>query len=131
MSLLRRREMMAEAKQEKWDYEAYLTDSGQWFGKRCSAIVFDVHSEEQYQIEWSNCNTAGKYVYDMRKCGGQYLLIILHSPDGSADPSGMIEITIPSDGVLYVGIGNSANAENGSFNAACFDGDYIRIRKVG
>ena len=61
--------MMAETKQEEWDYEAYLTDSGQWYGARCPAIVFDVHSQEHYEIEWSNCNTASKYVYDMRKCG--------------------------------------------------------------
>lgn len=121
---------MAETKQEEWDYEAYLTDNGQWFGKRCPAIVFDVHSQERYLIEWSNCNTASKYVYDMRKCGGQYLLIISYSPDGSADPSGMIEITIPSDGVLYVGVGSNQSIEHGGFTAACFDGDYIRIRKV-
>lgn len=121
---------MAETKQEEWDYEAYLTDSGQWYGARCPAIVFDVHSQEHYEIEWSNCNTASKYVYDMRKCGGEYLLVKSYSPDGEADSSGSIEITIPSDGVLYVGIGFANNPENGSFNAAGFDGDYIRIRKV-
>lgn len=123
--------MMAETKQEEWDYEAYLTDSGQWFGKRCPAIVFDVHSQERYQIEWSNCNTANKYVYDMRKCGGEYLLIKSYSPDGSADSSGTVEVTIPSDGILYVGTGSNTSVENGGFNAAGFDGDYIRIRKVG
>lgn len=128
--LLRRRMMMEKIEKEEWDYEAYLTDTGQWYGKRCPAIVFEVHSQERYQIEWANCNTANKYVYDMRKCGGQYLLIISYSPDGSAESSGTIEIAIPSDGVLYVGIGNNSNAENGSFNAAGFDGDYIRIRKV-
>lgn len=127
---MRRRMIFTENKKSEWDYEAYLTDSGQWFGKRCSAIVFDVHSEEQYQIEWSNCNTVGKYVYDMRKCGGQYLLITSYSPDGSADPSGMIEITIPSDGVLYVGVSGNQNIEHGGINQSCFDGDYIRIRKV-
>ena len=122
---------MAETKQEEWDYEAYLTDSGQWYGKRCPAISFDVHSQERYQIEWSNCNTAGKYVYDMRKCGGKYLLIKSNSPDGNADLSGTVEVTIPSDGILYVGIGSNASVENGGFSESGFDGDYIRIRKVG
>ena len=122
---------MAETKQEEWDYESYLTDSGQWYGKRCPAIVFDVHSQERYQIEWSNCNTAGKYVYDTRKCGGQYLLIMSNSPDGNADSSGTVEVTIPSDGILYVGIGSNSSVENGGFSEAGFNGDYIRIRKIG
>lgn len=122
---------MAETKQEEWDYEAYLTDSGQWYGKRCPAIVFNVHSQERYEIEWSNCNTASKYVYDMRKCGGEYLLIMSYSPDGNADSSGTVEITIPDDGTLYVGVGSNQIIEHGWFQAACFDGDYIRIRKVG
>lgn len=128
--MLRRRAMMADTKQEEWDYEAYLTDSGQWYGKRCPAIVFNVHSQERYEIEWSNCNTANKYVYDMRKCGGEYLSIMSYSPDGNADSSGTVEITIPDDGTLYVGIGSNSNVENGGFYAAGFDGDYIRIRKV-
>lgn len=128
---MRRRMLMEENKKKEWDYEAYLTDSGQWFGKRCPAIVFDVHEQERYQIEWSNCNTATKYVYDMRKCGGQYLLVKSNSPDGSADPSGMIEIAIPSDGTLYVGCGSNIPVENGGINIAGFDGDYIRIRKIG
>ena len=123
--------MMEKIEKEEWDYEAYLTDTGQWYGKRCPAIIFEVHSQERYQIEWANCNTASKYVYDMRKCGGRYLLIMSNSPDGNADSSGSIEITIPSDGVLCVGIGSAANVENGGFNASGFDGDYIRIRKIG
>lgn len=123
--------LMEENKKKEWDYEAYLTDSGQWFGKRCPAIVFDVHSQERYQIEWSNCNTADKYVYDMRKCGGQYLLVKQNSPDGNADSSGTVEVTIPSDGTLYVGIGSNNPVENGGINIAGFDGDYIRIRKIG
>lgn len=122
--------IFTENKKSEWDYEAYLTDSGQWYGKRCPAIVFDVRAQDRYQIEWSNCNTANKYVYDMRKCGGQYLLVISYSPDGQAEPSGAIEITIPSDGVLYVGIGSNTSVENGGFNVAGFVGDYIRIRKV-
>lgn len=128
--MLRRRVITESKKQEEWDYESYLTDSGQWYGERCPAIVFDVHAQERYQIEWSNCNTTNKYVYDMRKCGGSYLLIKASTPDGEAEPSGSIEITIPSDGVLYVGIGSGTNAEDGSFNVAGFDGDYIRVRKV-
>ena len=122
---------MEETKQEEWDYEAYLTDSGQWYGKRCPAIVFNVHSQERYEIEWSNCNTASKYVYDMRKCGGEYLLVKSYSPGGNAETSGAVEITILLDGILYVGVGSNQIIEHGGFNAACFDGDYIRIRNVG
>lgn len=128
---MRRRMMMESKKQAEWDYEAYLTDSGQWYGKRCPAIVFNVHSQERYEIEWSNCNTTSKYVYDMKKCGGQYLLIKSNSPDGSADVSGTVEVTIPSDGILYVGVGSNQSVENGGFVAGGFDGDYIRIRKIG
>ena len=122
---------MADNIQEEWDYEAYLTDSGQWYGKRCPAIIFNVHSQERYEIEWSNCNTASKYVYDMRKCGGGYLLVKSYSPGGNAETSGVVEITILLDGILYVGVGSNQSIEHGGFNAACFDGDYIRIRNVG
>ena len=122
--------MMINNENDKWDYEAYLTDTGQWFGKRCPAIVFEVYTGEEYQIQWSNCNTASKYVYDMRKCSGQYLLVNSYSPDGTAEPSGNIKITIPSSGLLYVGIGSNTVAENGSLLQSGFDGDYIRVRKV-
>lgn len=43
--------------------------------------------------------------------------------------SGIVEIIIPSDGTLYVGVGSNANVAHGGYKAACFDGDYIRIRK--
>lgn len=114
-----------EEETSEWLYEAYLTDTGEWYGKRCPAIVFDVKQGEQYLIEWSNVRTQNKYIYDMRRCGGAYLL---YTPNQIAE-SGSIEIVIPSDGTLYVGVGSSANVANGGYNAACFDGDYIRIRK--
>lgn len=44
--------------------------------------------------------------------------------------SGSIEIVIPSDGTLYVGVGSNANVAHGGFVAACFDGDYIKIKKA-
>lgn len=47
-----------------------------------------------------------------------------------ADTSGTIEITIPSDGTLYVGVKSSTNVAHGGYNIACFDGDYIKIKKV-
>ena len=132
--MLRRRMMMAKTQEKasEWLYEAYLTDSGSWYGKRCPAIVLDVQQGERYLIEWSNCRTSGKYIYDMRKCGATYL--IYHSdPTGvdyaTHDVSGEIEIIIPADGTLYIGVGSNANVTHGDFAVACFDGNYIRIRK--
>lgn len=46
------------------------------------------------------------------------------------DTSGTIEITIPADGTLYVGVGSNAKLAHGGYNAACFDGDYIKIKKA-
>lgn len=92
---------------------------------RCPAIVFDVKQGEQYYIEWSNVRTANKYIYDMRRCGGAYLL---YNPNQLAE-SGSIEIIIPSDGTLYVGIGSNNNLKHGEINAPCFDGDWIKVRK--
>ena len=46
------------------------------------------------------------------------------------DTSGSIDITIPSDGTLYVGVGSNANVAHGGYGAACFDGDYIKIKKA-
>ena len=43
---------------------------------------------------------------------------------------GSIEIVIPSDGTLYVGVGSNANVAHGGYNTACFDGDYIKIKKA-
>ena len=111
---------------ETWDYESYLTDYGAWYGKRCPAIVIDVKQGEKYYIEWSNVRTQNKYIYDMRRCGGAYLL---YKPNQLAE-SGSIEIVIPSDGTLYVGVGSNANVAHGGYNAACFDGDYIKIKKA-
>ena len=111
---------------ETWDYESYLTDSGEWYGKRCPAIAFDVKQGERYYIEWSNARTTSKYFYDMRRCGGAYLLYV---PNQLAE-SGSIEIVIPSDGTLYVGVGSNANVAHGGFVAGCFDGDYIKIKKA-
>lgn len=115
----------------EWLYEAYLTDIGAWYGKRCPAIAFDVKRGERYYIEWSNVRTLSKYIYDMRRCGGMYKL---YSPivgdEYIPDTSGSIEITIPSDGTLYVGVGNNANVAHGGFVAGCFDGDYIKVRKM-
>lgn len=122
---LRRRLLNTQEETSEWLYEAYLTDSGDWYGKRCPAIVFNVKQGEQYLIEWSNVRTVNKYIYDMRRCGGAYLL---YNPNQLAE-SGSIEIIIPSDGTLYVGVGSNANVVHGGYNAACFDGDYIRIRK--
>ena len=110
----------------EWLYEAYLTNSGMWYGKRCPAIVFDVKQGEQYLIEWSNVRTVNKYIYDMRRCGGAYLLYYKNK----IMESGTVEITIPSDGTLYVGVGSNANVAHGGYVAACFDGDYIKIKKA-
>lgn len=124
-SLRRRLLTSAEEETSEWLYEAYLTDIGAWYGKRCPAIVFDVKQGEQYYIEWSNVRTQNKYIYDMRRCGGTYLL---YTPNQIAE-SGSIEIVIPSDGTLYVGVGSNTNFSNGDIGAACFDGDYIKIRR--
>lgn len=114
-----------EEETSEWLYEAYLTDTREWYGKRCPAIVFDVKQGEQYLIEWSNVRTETKYIYDMRRCGGTYLI---YSKNKNME-SGIVEIIIPSDGTLYVGVGSNANVAHGGYKAACFDGDYIRIRK--
>lgn len=124
----RRRIMLMNTQGEisEWLYEAYLTDTGEWYGNRCPVIIFDVKQGEQYLIEWSNARTRGKYIYDMRKCGGAYLL---YTPDEIAE-SGSIEIVIPSDGTLYVGVTNNAKLAHGDYNSAGFDGDYIKVRKM-
>ena len=115
----------------EWLYEAYLTDTGEWYGKRCPAIVFSVKRGEQYYIEWSNVRTQMKYIYDMRRCGGTYKVYRpLVGDEYIPDTSGSIDITIPSDGTLYVGCGFNANFSNGDIGAACFDGDYIKIKKA-
>lgn len=125
--MLRRRTLGSkEEETSEWLYEAYLTDTGEWYGKRCPAIVFDVKQGERYYIEWSNVRTVDKYIYDMRRCGGMYLL---YEPNQLAE-SGSIEIVIPSDGTLYVGVGSNANVAHGGFVATCFDGDYIKIKKA-
>lgn len=123
-----RRRLLNNTQEEtsEWLYEAYLTDTGDWYGKRCPAIAFDVKRGERYYIEWSNVRTVSKYIYDMRRCGGAYLL---YKPNQLAE-SGSIEIVIPSDGTLYVGVGSNANVAHGGYNAACFDGDYIKIKKA-
>ena len=43
--------------------------------------------------------------------------------------TGSLDIIIPADGTLYIGVGSSANLKHGEFNAACFDGDWIKVRK--
>lgn len=122
-----RRRLLASAEEEtsEWLYEAYSTDSGNWYGKRCPAIVFNVKQGEQYLIEWSNVRTVNKYIYDMRRCGGMYLS---YTPNQIAE-SGSIEIVIPSDGTLYVGVGINSNLKHGEINVPCFDGDWIKVRK--
>lgn len=125
--MLRRRTLGSKEEEiSEWLYEAYLTDTGEWYGNRCPVIIFDVKQGEQYLIEWSNARTRGKYIYDMRKCGGAYLL---YTPDEIAE-SGSIEIVIPSDGTLYVGVRNNAKLAHGDYNSAGFDGDYIKVRKM-
>ena len=125
---LRRRLLNAQEETSEWLYEAYLTDTGEWYGKRCPAIVFNVKQGEQYLIEWSNVRTVSKYIYDMRRCGGTYKLYG-SGHDGIHDASGTIEITIPADGTLYVGVGSNSNIKHGEINAPCFDGDWIKVRK--
>ena len=119
--------MLASAEEEtsEWLYEAYSTDTGSWYGKRCPAIVFDVKQGEQYYIEWSNARTESKYLYDMRRCGGTYLLYYKNKNM----ESWTVEITIPSDGALYVGCGFNNKFSHGDIGVACFDGDYIKIRR--
>ena len=116
-------------REEKWDYEAILTETGTWYGKRCPAIAFNVKKGQKYRIEWCNCRTVNKYIYDMRKCGGMY--VIYGNRDDyttTSSASGSIDITIPGDGTLFVGVGNNNNVPHGEFSPACFDGDYIRVR---
>ena len=128
---LRRRLLNTQEETSEWLYEAYLTDSGNWYGKRCPAIVFDVKQGEQYYIEWSNVRTISKYFYDMRKCGGLYMLYGTKTGDSELPvATGSLEITIPADGTLYVGVGSNANVAHGGFVAGCFDGDYIKIKKA-
>lgn len=129
--MLRRRTLGSkEEETSEWLYEAYLTDTGEWYGKRCPAIVFDVKQGERYYIEWSNVRTVSKYIYDMRRCGGGYKTYSLIVGDEyTSDTSGSIDITIPSDGTLYVGCGFNNKFSHGDIGIACFDGDYIRIRK--
>lgn len=127
--MLRRRTLGSkEEETSEWLYEAYLTDTGEWYGKRCPAIVFNVKQGEQYLIEWSNVRTVNKYIYDMRRCGGMYKLYGSGN-EGIPDASGTIEITIPADGTLYVGVGSNSNIKHGEINAPCFDGDWIKVRK--
>lgn len=72
-----------------------------------------------------------KYIYDMRRCGGKYKLYNpIVGDENTPDASGSIEIVIPSDGTLYVGVGSNANVAHGGFAPGCFDGDYIKIRKM-
>ena len=123
---LRRRMLLGnDESAETWDYESYLTDNGSWYGKRCPAITIDVKQGEKYYIEWSNVRTENKYIYDMRRCGGTYLL---YSKNKNME-SGTVEITIPSDGTLYVGVGSNSNLKHGEINIPCFDGDWIKVRK--
>ena len=123
---LRRRLLNTQEETSEWLYEACLTYIGAWYGNRCPVIIFDVKQGEQYLIEWSNVRTVNKYIYDMRKCGGAYLL---YTPDEIAE-SGNIEIVISSDGTLYVGVRNNAKLAHGDYNSAGFDGDYIKVRKM-
>ena len=114
----------------EWLYEAYLTDTGEWYGKRCPAIVFDVKQGEQYLIEWSNVRTISKYFYDMRKCGDSYMSYGTKTGDTELPvAAGSLEITIPADGTLYVGVGSNSNLKHGEINVPCFDGDWIKVRK--
>jgi hypothetical protein len=129
--MLRRRTLGSKGEEtSEWLYEAYLTNSGMWYGKRCPAIVFSVKRGEQYYIEWSNVRTISKYFYDMRKCGGSYMLY--GTKTGNTElpvATGSLEITIPADGTLYVGVGSNSNIKHGEINAPCFDGDWIKVRK--
>ena len=130
--MLRRRMMMTKIQEEasEWLYEAYLTDSGGWYGKRCPAVVINVKQGEKYYIEWSNVRTVNKYFYDMRKCGGSYM--IYSTKTGHTElpvATGSLDIIIPADGTLYVGVGSNTNLKHGEINAPCFDGDWIKVRK--
>lgn len=129
--MLRRRTLGSKGEEtSEWLYEAYLTNSGMWYGKRCPAIVFSVKRGEQYYIEWSNVRTISKYFYDMRKCGGSYMLYGTKTGDTELPvATGSLEITIPADGTLYVGVGSNSNIKHGEINAPCFDGDWIKVRK--
>lgn len=131
---MNRRRIMLQGQEEEtseWLYEAYLTDTREWYGKRCPAIVFDVKQGEKYYIEWSNVRTVSKYIYDMRRCGGSYMLYGTKTGDTELPvATGSLEITIPADGTLYVGVGSNANVAHGGYNIACFDGDYIKIKKA-
>lgn len=127
---LRRRLLNAQEETSEWLYEAYLTDTGDWYGKRCPAIVFSVKLGEQYYIEWSNARMISKYFYDMRKCGGSYMLYGTKTGDTELPvATGSLEITIPCHGTLYVGVGSNSNLKHGEINASCFDGDWIKVRK--
>ena len=112
--MLRRRTLGSkEEETSEWLYEAYLTDTGEWYGKRCPAIVFSVKRGEQYYIEWSNVRTISKYFYDMRKCGGSYMLYGTKTGDIELPvATGSLEITIPADGTLYVGVGSNKTRRN-------------------
>lgn len=126
----RRRILGNKEETSEWLYEAYLTDTGEWYGKRCPAIVFDVKQGEQYLIEWSNVRTISKCFYDMRKCGGSYMLYGTKTGDTELPvATGSLEITIPADGTLYVGVGSNINLKHGEINVPCFDGDWIKVRK--
>lgn len=127
---IRRRLLNTQEETSEWLYEAYLTDTGEWYGKRCPAIVFSVKQGEQYYIEWSNVRTTSKCFYDMRKCGGFYMLYGTKTGDTELPvATGSLEITIPADGTLYVGVGSNSNLKHGEINVSCFDGDWIKVRK--
>lgn len=66
----------------------------------------------------------------MRKCGGSYMLYGTKTGDSELPvATGSLEITIPADGTLYVGVGSNSNLKHGEINAPCFDGDWIKVRK--
>lgn len=130
MSLLRRRMMQTIIINSEWLYEAYLTDSGSWYGARCPSIVFNVKAGEHYYVEWSNCRTLNKFIYDMRECGGIYLVRGNGAYPNSAPSTGDTEITIPADGKLFIGTGYTT-IKHGIINNAGFDGDYIRVKRIG
>lgn len=114
--MLRRRMMMTkiQEKASEWLYEAYLTDNGSWYGKRCPAVVINVKQGEKYYIEWSNVRTINKYFYDMRKCGGSYM--VYSTKTGHTElpvATGSLDIIIPADGTLYVGVGSNVNLKHG------------------
>lgn len=51
------------------------------------------------------------------------------SVSGQKVATGSLEITIPADGTLYVGVGSNSNLKHGEINVPCFDGDWIKVRK--